>query len=101
MDGNKKAFIADVFGIKESEVPEIEDGQSWCDKHDHGYWTPHCYNCLEESCAALRADVERLMADIVTGDNRVAVLEKDNAELRQELHEAMYFRDDPERAKEG
>lgn len=25
MDGNKRAFIADVFGIKESEVPEASD----------------------------------------------------------------------------
>ena len=40
----------------------------------HNICTPPIEDC--PSCAALRADVVRLMADIVTGDNRIALLEK-------------------------
>jgi hypothetical protein len=41
MDGNKRAFIADVFGIKESEVPEMTE-------------------C--PSCASIRADLAAAIA---------------------------------------
>jgi hypothetical protein len=58
---------------------------------EHGSQRRKCNTCdllcEQHDNAALRA--------------RIEVLEKDKAELRQELHEAIYFPDDDSRVKEG
>jgi hypothetical protein len=76
MDGNKKAFIADVFGIKESEVPEMELEE----ERDRWYGAAQermiQINGLESTCRVQGKLIADQRDELTALRARVALLEK-------------------------